>query len=393
MPISIAISSIRLDNYAGIRVLVSLLFANSGAGVANVGLSKGVGAATFTRATTAWTKLSTGLWSSVASGQPRYCFTGLGTTVQTQGGYFSEIASTQIIPTTAAIRDMTDLSWVKTNTTAAKTATGIDGVANSASTITALAISGMALLTITSAATTRVYSLYIKRRTGTGTITINNGIASLDVTALINSTTYTKVQVTGSDLNPAIGLTIATLADAVDVDFNQYETGTEATSPIDVGGATRNTDVLTYQTAGNIEFAKGAVIIEAILNDTVNALSPTEKHFVAVTGAALPLYTLSASAYTSISEFDSTTTNTKPTLTNLSTAIRKRGSSWGALGQNVTGDGAVVATAAFDGTMGSTGVIAIGNGTAGTNAINGIIKSVTLHNSQLSNAALQLQTT
>ncbi|PAQ09742.1 hypothetical protein, partial [Mesorhizobium temperatum] len=66
--------------------------------------------------------------------------------------------------------DLTNAVWVKTNITAAKTATGITGVANSATTLTATAANGTALQSITSASASRITYCWIKRRTGTGTV-------------------------------------------------------------------------------------------------------------------------------------------------------------------------------------------------------------------------------
>lgn len=71
--------------------------------------------------------------------------------------------------------DLTQAVWVKTSATAAKTATGPDGAANSASTLTASAANGVALQNIVSASAARSGSVYLKRRTGTGAVTIAIG--------------------------------------------------------------------------------------------------------------------------------------------------------------------------------------------------------------------------
>jgi hypothetical protein len=71
--------------------------------------------------------------------------------------------------------DLTNAAWVKTSATAAKTAIGPDGVANSASTLTATAAHGHARQDITSASAQRVTSIYAKRRTGTGDVTLSQG--------------------------------------------------------------------------------------------------------------------------------------------------------------------------------------------------------------------------
>lgn len=238
------------------------LFLDSGNGVVDMKLTQGTGAATFTRATTAYTKLSSGLWTSVSSGTARSCYLGLNTAVGSYGGYLAEGARTQLVTPTASIRDMTDASWVKTTMTAAKTATGIDGVANSCTTLTATAGNATAIQTLTAAASSRTYSCWIKRRTGTGTINITqDGAAFTDVTSQINSSTFTLVQLNASILNATFGIRIVTNGDAIDVDFNQFEAGAFASSPIDNAGA-RNADVLTYASAGNAAVANGSVYLE-----------------------------------------------------------------------------------------------------------------------------------
>lgn len=71
--------------------------------------------------------------------------------------------------------DLTNAAWVKTSMTAAKTATGADGVANSATTLTATAANGYARQEITSASAQRITSTFVKRRTGTGVVTMAQG--------------------------------------------------------------------------------------------------------------------------------------------------------------------------------------------------------------------------
>jgi hypothetical protein len=74
--------------------------------------------------------------------------------------------------------DLTNAAWVKTNATAAKTATGRDGVANSASTLTATAANGVGLQLTTSTSAARSLGVYIKRRTGTGAVSVAVGEAT-----------------------------------------------------------------------------------------------------------------------------------------------------------------------------------------------------------------------
>lgn len=73
--------------------------------------------------------------------------------------------------------DLTNAAWVKTNATAAKTATGPDGVANSASTLTATADNAGVFQRISSVSSSAARSIgvHLKRRTGTGAVTIATG--------------------------------------------------------------------------------------------------------------------------------------------------------------------------------------------------------------------------
>jgi hypothetical protein len=165
-------------------------------------------------------------------------------------------------------RDLSNAAWsTKTNITAAKTATGLDGIANTATTLTATAADAIILQPITLASAARCSSAYIKRRTGTGTIsfTQDGGGTWTDITAQINGSTWSRVQITATLANPSVGFKISTSGDEIDVDCVQNEAGTVATSPIVTTTATmtRNAESLTYQTAGNIDFAVGTLYCEA----------------------------------------------------------------------------------------------------------------------------------
>jgi hypothetical protein len=71
-------------------------------------------------------------------------------------------------------RDLTS-GWTETNITSAATATGIDGVANAATTLTADAANATTRQDVTSASAARIQSIFAKRRTGTGAVYISQG--------------------------------------------------------------------------------------------------------------------------------------------------------------------------------------------------------------------------
>ena len=148
-------------------------------------------------------------------------------------------------------RDLTNAAYTKTNTTAAKDATGLDAVANSASTLTATANDGTCLQTVTKSSAANTYSVWIRRKTGTGTIEItdNGGTNWTDVTSSINSTTYTRVNNTRTQANPNFGIRLGTSGDEVEVDVSTLEAGAFPTSPI-LTASVRSADVATIELSG-----------------------------------------------------------------------------------------------------------------------------------------------
>lgn len=348
--------------------------------------------ATYTRATVAWTKLASGLWASVASGTARSCYFGATTAVGAYCGYFIEGPATQLTTPDASIRDMTDASWVKGATiTAAKTATGIDGAANSCTTLTGGAVSATntAFQTLTAAASSRTYSVWLKRRTGTGTINItqDGGSTYTDITSQINGSTFTRVSLTASVLNAAFGIQVVTSTDAVDVDFNQFEAGSFATSPMATAGAARAADQLSYTLTNNISGGNGACYVE--ITGTQSATSSGLG--IICCGVGRPLFDRLATS-TNVSIGDGTSNLDKSALASIFTATRKRASSWGGANMSVTGDGAAPATAAFDGNISATTTIDVGT-IAGGSWLYGMLKNIRIYSLTLSDAQIQTLTT
>jgi hypothetical protein len=211
---------------------------------------------TFTRASTAWALDGAGALQSFANDIPRYAFDTAGQAT----GLLIEAARTNRLLWS---RDLTNAAWVKTNATAALTATGITGVASSASVITAAAANGTALQTITLASGARVASLFLRRRTGTGgvDITLDGGTTWTPVTL---TSVFQRFSVTATVTNPNVGIRIQTNADAVDVDVAQLEDGSVVTTPIITTTATvtRAADDLVVTGAG--VGAVGTMYVETI---------------------------------------------------------------------------------------------------------------------------------
>lgn len=129
-------------------------------------------------------------------------------------------------------RDGTNAAWVKSNITPVKDATGLDGVGNSATTLTATAGNGTMLQTVTIASAAFTTSFWVKRKTGTGNIDItdNNGANWTTLTGL--SSSWTRHRITRTQANPIFGFRIVTSGDEIEFDFAQMEPGSIPTSNI-----------------------------------------------------------------------------------------------------------------------------------------------------------------
>ena len=128
--------------------------------------------------------------------------------------------------------DFTQAAWVKTNLTAAKTATGPEGWANGASTLTATAANATALQAITSTSQARITSVFLKRRTGTGNVDVTQDNGTTWTTQAITSSWARYALPAVTSANPTVGIRIVTSGDAVDVAHLQHEQATNGvTSP------------------------------------------------------------------------------------------------------------------------------------------------------------------
>ena len=197
---------------------------------------------------------SAGLLQQAAANQSRIDFR------NGVGGYLSEGASTQLVPT-AAIRDCTNAAWTATNVTPLKDATGIDGAANAASTLTADANNGTCLQAITLGSAERTSSMYVKRKTGTGTVefTDNGGTNYTDITASLSTADWFRASNTRTQANPDFGFRLGTSGDEIEVDASQVEQKPFVTSPI-LTETTRDNDVLT---GTNLVGPDGTLVLSA----------------------------------------------------------------------------------------------------------------------------------
>lgn len=366
-------------------------FRDLGNGAVDLALDRGTGPATFTRATAASTKLSTGLWKlDVASGTARSFYFGMNTAVGAYGGYLAEGARTNLC---LQSRDLSNASWTKVNTTGAKDQTGIDGVANSASSLTATLGGGTCLQTITEAPTDSTLSLFIKRITGTGTITIQQGASTSEISAQVNSTTYTQVSLDATVLNPSIGITLGTNGDKIAVDCVQFENGAFASTPIPTTtvAVTRNADVLTYPTSGNVSGTIGAAYAEFTTSDT---LTTSERTILGGTPSGGLVY-MNNGAGNPLSTNDGTTEISYGLNINAPVTTPKKACvSWAGTSINAALSGTLGTAQTSDGNLSFGASIAIGIDDVGlVRPLFGTVKNVRLWARQLPDAAIVVLTT
>jgi hypothetical protein len=187
---------------------------------------------TVTRASEGYAQREDGIWVNFASGALR----------RTDKGALIEGARTN---RALHSRDLTQAAWTATNVTVARNQVGIDGLANTACSLTATAGNGTVLQAVTHASTARYFSVWIKRITGTGTVevTLDNGSTWTAVTV---TSAYTRVGAAQTLANPTVGVRLVTDTDAVAVDFAQLEDGAFPSSPIVTAGssATRAADAV-----------------------------------------------------------------------------------------------------------------------------------------------------
>lgn len=125
---------------------------------------------------------------------------------------------------------LSNASWVKTNMSCSKNATGPTDVANSATTCTANANNATVLQAITHASAIRSLTCRLKRVSGSGTVEITlNGSSWIDVTASLASNRYTRMTPDGfsglsvTQTNASVGIRMGTSGDVIEAAFFQYE--------------------------------------------------------------------------------------------------------------------------------------------------------------------------
>ncbi len=381
-------------------------------------LTRGTGSATFTRATKAWefgysAAANSGdsqVLMEIASGTPRF-----GGARYDAGTWYNTYADGSAISASSLLgyhpegertnsllwaRDLTNAAWAKTNITAAKTATGIDNAANSASTLTAGAADATILQTLSLAAAPRSFSTYVTRRTGVGPVYITRDgfttevdiSGSLQVGSLADPTKRYRVKIENSSvLNPQVGFKIATSGDEIDVDVCQDEAGAMASSPIvtTTAAVTRNGDRLLYEKDGNLADAAGSALASWCIDSSETTYGSTSRNALVVDTSGRVLYGAAGGNVGNGGMYDGTSSvhSTGATARNNKNHV-KNASKWSGVSMSVVNGSAAMATAAYDGTMGAGASIDVGGNASGSNQY-GYIRNIYIWSTALTDAQLQ----
>lgn len=191
---------------------------------------------TTTRSSTSdYAENTSGIWTAFAAGVPRI----------TNKGLLVEEARTNVVLWN---RDLTDVAWTASNITAAKDQTGVDGVASSASSITATSDAGTITQAITLASSARWQSVFVKRLVGAGTLEMSMDGGTSYTTITPSGTAWQRKEIATQTLaNPEARFRIGTNGDSFAVDFVQNENSSVCgTSPIAVTtvAVARSADVI-----------------------------------------------------------------------------------------------------------------------------------------------------
>lgn len=235
----------------------------------------------FSRASGAYFFNSSGILTQAAIDIPRFEFVG--------GVCHGVLLEAGVTNYCRYNRDLTQASrWVATNITPLKNATGIDGVLNSCSTLTANSNDGTILQTIagSTGSTTRRSWCWIKRVIGSGQVSMtqDNGATW---TPLTLTSAWTKVYIPSATVaNPVVGFKISVSGDSIEVDMvSHVPTGNPSSSIPTLGDVdvTRASDSLSInripwfnQTSGTIvvyyslPFVASANSIYAFYDGTAN---------------------------------------------------------------------------------------------------------------------------
>jgi hypothetical protein len=300
-------------------------------------------------------------------------------------GYVAENQATNLC---LQSQDFSNASWVKTTVTVTADSTAAPDGSVTADTLAATGAIATASQTITVSAVPYAFSVYLKRLAGSGSVALVLDGVVTDVTAQINSSTWSRVVATGT---PAAGakvfsIRISTSGDSVYAWGAQVEAASDASSyvPTTAAAVTRNNDDLRYQKAGNFGEAVGTTYAESYLP-------------VAAVGAYQTVLVETAAnygvqRYVNTKVLQNWSPGGQPGTVNTRTvgAVNKSAAAWSGATVSICLNGGAIAAAGFAPYSAAAG-IEVGT-TGGVDSIQGSIRNVRFYATRLADAVLQSMT-
>lgn len=244
-----------------------------GAGIASAySVNFGAGlppSSTFTRASKAWGYDANGDVVEYANNVPRFVCCEIpraiaGSLVHNgvSGGLMVEEAKTNSI---LYSNDLTNAAWTKTNMTAIAS---MPPSANQHTDLTATA-NGATVTQAVTAATGGVFSVDIRRLTGTGDVSISIDNFSTETVQPV-TTDWQRFELRGAGTNPTMGIKLATSGDVVQVRLAQHEAAQFGTSPIytTATAVTRAIENCYIEPIAWLDAAGGTIVFSSILRES-----------------------------------------------------------------------------------------------------------------------------
>lgn len=337
-------------------------------------LAKGTGALSFTRATTAMrTAIDNGYLTVTPSGTLR---------IESNGALI-EGQRTNLVFYSEQLG--LAANWAATNVTVDNNTVQAPTGDNTAETLTATDANGSVLSSITGTVAAYTFSAYLKRKTGTGDVSVSADNTTGTV-CTINASTWTRcadtATLTVAPYTP--GIHIVTSGDAVYAFGGDAELGAFASSyiPTTTAAVTRNADDLSIAASGNISGTVGTASATVTISDVTTGA--TQVALNNSHGATrLPIYHTSSNRLA----LHDGASRVGPVWN--TTASAKVATSWTGTTALLCKDGAASTSATFDGNMDVGTTIHIGKLYDGTLPLFGNIKSLRIWSRAFTDAELQ----
>lgn len=304
----------------------------------------------------------------------------------TLNGFLSEGLSTNVV---VKSEDFSNAAWVKTlaSITAnnAKAPTGL----LTADLMTASSANATCLQAVVSGINTYCFSIWLKRKTGTGAVDLTLDGGATWTTRTI-TTSWSRYFITQTSVtNPTVGIRLQVSGNAVWLGNAQLEADIDfPTSSIFTNAAAVDRNADRYSISANDRFLESAGSLICEVKSNFWTTSMVDRSFISHFILYAPALITNAAVYS----YDGLSSATVTNGGTLETASQKSAVKWGASERKVFKKGVGGLAATHDGSFGTAGNLTIGNSTSGLNGLCGTLKNLEIYKTALSDAELITKT-